>query len=193
LASSSFPLTQPAPPPLPLHGNRPLKSPPLNRTTPPHHTPQLSSPRAPRTPSDTAELCSPPPLAHLAASPPKLCPPLGSPHCPFASRASAASHRAPEWPLGRTPVIGHCEVHGGPVDRPLLRGPQLVDSVHRFSFLKYKLKSGLILQFCTIPPELVINDDLAPGLTENQFLVLKFYVLVPRVSRPYNFLTVTPF
>jgi hypothetical protein len=48
-------------------------------------------------------------------------------------------------------------------------------------------------QFCTKPPELVINYDLAPGLKENQFPVLKFYVLVPRVSRPYNFLTVTSF
>jgi hypothetical protein len=34
---------------------------------------------------------------------------------------------------------------------------------------------------------------LSPGLKENQFSVLKFYILVPRTSNPYNFLTVTPF
>jgi hypothetical protein len=58
---------------------------------------------------------------------------------------------------------------------------------------KNKSKSKLILQFCTKPPELVINYDLAHGLKENQFPVLKFYVLVPRVSRLFKFLTVTSF
>jgi hypothetical protein len=79
------------------------------------------------------------------------------------------------------------------MDWPLLRGPQPVDSVHHFSIFKNKSKSRLILQFCTKPPELVIDDNLSHGLIENQFPVLKFYILVPRVSRPYNFLTITPF
>jgi hypothetical protein len=113
LSSSSFPLPQPATPPLPLPGNWPLNSPPLNHTsadhspprqpppsspslykaapttTPPNHAPQLSSPRVPHTPSATTEICSPLPLAHLTASPPKVSPLLGSPHRPFASRSSA--------------------------------------------------------------------------------------------------------
>jgi hypothetical protein len=58
---------------------------------------------------------------------------------------------------------------------------------------KNKSKFGLISHFYTKSPELVTNYDLAPDLKENQFLVPKFYVLVPRVSRPYNFLTVTSF
>jgi hypothetical protein len=78
------------------------------------------------------------------------------------------------------------------VDQPLLHGPQPVDSVHRFYFFFLK-KSIFILLFCTKPPEPIINDDLAPGLIENQFPILKFYILVPRVSRHYNLLTVTPF
>jgi hypothetical protein len=124
LASSSFPLPQSAPPPLPFPGNWLLNSLPLNRTSTdcssPHRSspllprayirqppclhistprPQLSSPRASRTPSAAAELRSPPPLAHLAASLPKVSPPLGFPCRPLAFGASTKSHRAPEQPL----------------------------------------------------------------------------------------------
>jgi hypothetical protein len=59
-----------------------------------------SSPRAPRIPSVAAELLSPPSLARLVAPSLEVSPPLGSLRRPLASHASAASHRAPERPLG---------------------------------------------------------------------------------------------
>jgi hypothetical protein len=68
--------------------------------------PLLPSIRAPSrsTPITAAELRSPPSLVRLTASPSEVSPPLGSPRCPLASRASAASHRALEWQLGQAPV-----------------------------------------------------------------------------------------
>jgi hypothetical protein len=56
-----------------------------------------SSPRVPRTLSATTDLRSPLPLDRLAAPPPEVSRPLGSPHCPL---ASTGSHHAPERQLG---------------------------------------------------------------------------------------------
>jgi hypothetical protein len=108
----------------------------------PHSPLFTSSPRAPRIPSTAVDLRSPPSLACLAAPPPEVSPPLGSPRCPLASRAPAASRRASERSLGRAPAAGHCEVHGGPVDRPPSRGLQTVDSVHHFFLFQNKSKSN---------------------------------------------------
>jgi hypothetical protein len=47
LASSSFPLSQPAPPPLPLPCNRPLNSPSLNRTSADRSLPRQPPPLLP--------------------------------------------------------------------------------------------------------------------------------------------------
>jgi hypothetical protein len=42
-------------------------------------------------------------------------------------------------------------------------------------------------------PKLLHIYDLVLGLKENQFPVLKFYVLGPKTSKLHNFLTVIPF
>jgi hypothetical protein len=47
--------------------------------------------------------------------------------------------------------------------------------------------------FCLEAPKLFYIYDLVPGLKENQFPVLKLYVLAPKTSKLHNFLTVIPF
>jgi hypothetical protein len=106
----------------PLHRLLALwNAPHLHLSTP--CSPLLSFPpiRAPScsTPIDATKLHSPPSPVRLTAPQSEVSRPLGSPHRPLASRASAASHLAPERLLGRAPAAGHCEVHGGPMDRPL--------------------------------------------------------------------------
>jgi hypothetical protein len=64
--------------------------------------------------------------------------------------------------------------------------------VHDF-FLSKIIQNPIIPVVCVEAPKLFHIYDLVPGLKENQFLVLKFYVLAPKTSKFHNFLTVILF
>jgi hypothetical protein len=80
-------------------------------------------------------------------------------------------------------------VHGGPRALPVHEPVDMVDGF----FLSRIIQNPIIPTVFVEAPKLFHIYDLVPGLKENQFPVLKFYVLARKTSNSITFLTVIPF